>query len=186
MTTDALETLGTILGPEAKRDAIHLATCPVEAAHTIRAGEHIGLLPDGTAGVCDKPLGIADPFLEMAVQRGQRFHLVLYPGTVTSLRHVWEHPAFDGPEVAKDGLVINDANVAESQRWLTDMADRLGSGYGELVRRTEMYLSNGDWWRGANEFQGEYTDEEFWKHYETATGQTIPGKKKSNFLSCSC
>src|SRR6266478_2836013 len=83
VTTDALETLGTIITEKEKRDAIHLAVEPAVAAHTLRPGEHVGFMTgdgqDGTAGICDKPLGIVDPFLKEAVKRGEHFWLVVYP-----------------------------------------------------------------------------------------------------------
>ncbi len=42
-----------------------------------------------------KAVGIVDPFLQRSVLQGQRFYLCLFPGTVTSLRHVWTHPALE-------------------------------------------------------------------------------------------
>jgi hypothetical protein len=36
--TDALETLGNIIGPQEKRDAIHLAVCPVIAQEQLLPG----------------------------------------------------------------------------------------------------------------------------------------------------
>jgi hypothetical protein len=96
VATDALETLGTIIGENEKRDAIHLAVEPAVAGHYLRPGDHVGFLNGGTLGICDNPLGIVDPFLKSNVKTGQRFWLVLYPRGITSLRHVWTHPAFDG------------------------------------------------------------------------------------------
>jgi len=95
--TDALETLGMIhFKPEA-RDAIHLAVEPVEAGENLGVGFDVGIGADGKAyravpGI--KPLGIVDPFLPQPVGKGERFWLVVYPRMITSLRHVWEHPAF--------------------------------------------------------------------------------------------
>jgi hypothetical protein len=51
VATDALATLGTIIDETAGRDAIHLAVEPVVAAHNLSPGQHVGLFPDGTAGI---------------------------------------------------------------------------------------------------------------------------------------
>lgn len=81
---------------DCRRDAVHIAVAPVTAAGPLAPGQHVGLLGGGHefAGPCDRPVGIVDPFLTAGVEPGQRFWLFLYPGTVTSLRHFWTHPAF--------------------------------------------------------------------------------------------
>lgn len=105
VTTDALETLGTIIGAGEARDAIHLAVEPVEAGERLCIGEIVGLgldgkayavEPDGRApvGFVVKPLGIVDPFLKGGPKKGERFWLVVMPRQIRSLRHVWEHPDF--------------------------------------------------------------------------------------------
>src|ERR1041385_3217026 len=92
--TDALETLGTIIDENQKRDAIHLAVEPMVAKEYLKPGEHV--TADGVSCIPYRKhsVGIVDPFLEKTVQPGERFWLVLYPRTIKSLRHVWEHPAF--------------------------------------------------------------------------------------------
>jgi hypothetical protein len=80
-----------------RRDAIHIAVAPVVAAERLAPGQHVGLVQKGNlelVGPCDNCIGIVDPFLGEEVEPGQRFWLFLYPGTVTSLRHIWTHPAF--------------------------------------------------------------------------------------------
>ena len=83
---------------ENRRDAVHIAIAPVTADQDLIVGSHVGLKPGTTDLVGYFPstaVGIVDPFLtERVVKKGQRFWLFLYPGTVTSLRHVWTHPAF--------------------------------------------------------------------------------------------
>jgi hypothetical protein len=112
VSTDALETLGTIIDETAGRDAIHLAVEPVVAAHMLRPGDDVGFV-EGGVGYCENPVGIVDPFLkERWVQKGQRFWLVVYPRQITSLRHVWTHPAFEEHKNAPT------QSKAESEAWL--------------------------------------------------------------------
>lgn len=85
---------------EHRRDAIHVAVCPMTAAEELGRGEWVGVRSDGTVYGClrDDPecVGIVDPFLgEILVHQGARIFVFLKPGTVTSLRHVWTHPALD-------------------------------------------------------------------------------------------
>jgi hypothetical protein len=101
VATDALESLGTILSGEhlnSGRDAIHLAVEPVTAGETLYAGQQIGLVK-GEGGFvattkAKKKLGIVDPFIVGPVPTGNKFWLVVFPRTITSLRHVWSHPDF--------------------------------------------------------------------------------------------
>ena len=94
VATDALATLGMIHTKEEKRDAIHLAVIQVTATEKMMAGEPISAI-DGKAFCDSDGLGIVDPFLEHKwIQPGQQFWMILKPRLITSLRHVWEHPAF--------------------------------------------------------------------------------------------
>lgn len=97
--SDTLEHLGKIIPPGTihSRDAVHIAVAPVEAGATLRPGWPVGLAEDGKAYTLTvQHIGIVDPFLPdgSVVEEGRRFWLFLYPGAITSLRHVWTHPAF--------------------------------------------------------------------------------------------
>jgi hypothetical protein len=85
--------IGELCTDDARRDAIHFAVAPVEAATDLRPGEYVGVT-QGRASPHATPVGIVDPFFQGQVKKGQRFWLFLYPNTITSLRHVWTHPAF--------------------------------------------------------------------------------------------
>ena len=92
--TQAGPILGKLIEEDAHRDAVHIAVAPVEAACPLSRGQHVGFAPDGKAVPSTEPIGIVDPFLTADVATGQRFWLFLFPNTITSLRHVWTHPAF--------------------------------------------------------------------------------------------
>ncbi len=82
---------------ERRRDAIHVAVAPVTASVPLIPGQHVGLVDPASrelVGPCESNIGIVDPFLTVDVEPGQRFWLFLYPDTVTHMRHVWTHPAF--------------------------------------------------------------------------------------------
>jgi hypothetical protein len=82
---------------ERRRDAVHFAVAPMTAETELAPGQGIALSRANDfefAGPSDTPIGIVDPFLKLPVQPGQRFWALLNPGTISSLRHIWTHPAF--------------------------------------------------------------------------------------------
>lgn len=193
VTTDALATLGTIIGPNEKRDAIHLAVEPVIAAETLRPGQHITIV-DGRAygAIRARALGIVDPFLEAYnVEIGQRFWFIMYPRQVRSLRHVWSHPAFPDEGTA---VVETPRSKALSEKWLRTYCENHGEfSYEDLLtairggvlheeygpcRLNEDYLLFND-----QDAHGDIPAE-LWDHVETVTGLTnLP---RATHFSCSC
>lgn len=111
--------LGQLPSESAERDAIHVAIAPVMASHQLLPGQHVGINDEGKATGARPYVGIVDPFLIDAVSAGQRFYLILYPGSITSLRHEWTHPAF-----GKSGTVAMD-DRAKSEAWLRLYAEKM-------------------------------------------------------------
>ncbi len=87
--------LSELCGEDARRDAVHIAVAPVVAGEDLLPGERVFIDSNGVAYLGVDSIGIVDPFLmNRRVKLGEKFWLFLYPNTVTSLRHVWTHPAF--------------------------------------------------------------------------------------------
>lgn len=184
VATDALATLGTIIGPGEKRDAIHLAVEPVIAGEPLRPGEHI-TIKDGiaTAAPDGEGLGIVDPFLTERVQRGQRFWFVMYPRQVHSLRHVWTHPAF--PD--SDGVSAPaESPKADAENWLKAYAATIPMHMSELLYAAGDWVENREYLVQGGRFEGYSVPDEFWVHYSAYTGCEVPADKRGSFFSCSC
>jgi hypothetical protein len=187
VTTDALETLGSIITPNEKRDAIHLAVENVVAAHDLRAGEHVGFV-EGGVGTCDNPVGIVDPFLTVPVTKGSRFWLVVYPRQITSLRHVWTHPAFPESEVEAPASV---SPKEVSEKWMREWAMKHMSAdyYGDEtslnadVAYDNAMRAGSDNHIGPYEDARDHIDNEWWSHWETITGKQ---GNRGEYFSCAC
>lgn len=185
VSTDALETLGTIINETQKRDAIHLAVDPAIAAHTLRPGEDVGFV-EGGVGICDKPVGIVDPFLKANVKKGERFWLVVYPRKITSLRHVWSHPEFSD--------LIHEARdkdtKAESERWLRQFSEQTELSFSRVMECAQEWLDSDEYYtqQGGENMRDLFWDnkEDFWKHYQIFTGKRVEKEKQESFFSCSC
>jgi len=192
--TDALETLGTIIGENERRDAIHLAVEPVIAGENLKASDRIFLGDDGKAYKAHgntKALGIVDPFITTKVRVGERFWLVVMPRMITSLRHVWTHPDFaDTADITKEDK--DTAQVQRSKAYIANLADSVGISYQRLIDGAEDWVhcqENGHWGNyivGGAEMEGESVPDEFWHHYEVVTGNEVPEEYRSSFFSCSC
>lgn len=79
-----------------RRDAGHVAFMPITAAERLVPGQRVGLLNLEYASSAGPYVGIVDPFLietMEAVEAEQRFLLCFFPGSVTGLRHIYDHPA---------------------------------------------------------------------------------------------
>lgn len=191
--TDALDTLGSIITENEKRDAIHLAVEPAIAGQRLSPAADVGFLADGTLGLCspDDCVGIVDPFLPMPVNKGQRFWLVVYPRQITSLRHVWTHPRF--PEASQsqaqpEPTFDESDEMAKSRRWIKDFAADLEQTYGRLMTAAEIWLDNKDWTYDNSEIYKAHWKKfpEFWVHYEIVTGRKVDEDDRENFFTCSC
>jgi hypothetical protein len=209
VTTDALDTLGTIITAEEKRDAIHLAVEPVEAAVPLYAGQHVRLV-DGKAtwATLQSPnsdgVGIVDPFLDEPVEAGERFWLVVYPRQISSLRHVWEHPDFppSGETYLEETEEASAQTRALSEAWLREYlnaADCPGFDAVMSVIETGSWAASddGDYLRGSFSDWGPYihfdgTDAHgtippvFWEHVSIYLGRFIPEAERAEGFSCSC
>lgn len=179
--TDALATLGTIIGPNEKRDAIHLAVIPVMAKTTVYAGQHVDR--EGNPTTPKNSVGIVDPFITEAVYPGATFWLIIKPRMITSLRHVWVHPDF--PDELEADVHVVEA-VPASEQYIRDLAESVGLSYGRLIDAASGYLKYGSYVTGGAEMEGAYVPDEFWTHYENVTGETVIEADRGSFFSCSC
>lgn len=180
--------IGKILtAEENQRDAIHCAIIPVIAAHKMSSGAHVGLNNKGEASYAHEGpyLGVVDPFLDNAVAKGQKFYLFLYPNTITSLKHVWRHPAFDEEKIPAP-KELTQKEISEA--WIRDYAetDCDGLSYDDLMDAAETYYKYNDYLCQGGRFEGMGVSDEFWNHYEKVTGETVPEPKRGCVFTCSC
>ncbi len=186
VSTDALETLGTIHERDEHRDAIHIAVEPVEAGESLKPGEHItidrGIATGTTIG---NGIAIVDPYLVDHVQTGQRFWALLYPRTIKSLRHVWSHPGLpDEPALGAFSA------KSEAEAWIRQHADAMGLSYGALLEFAGTWLE-GDGWDGYRCSDSEHERDTFdaagfWPRYALVTGKSVPEDKRHSFFTCAC
>jgi hypothetical protein len=170
--------IGRLLTGQAHRDAVHIAVAPVVAKTRLKPGQHVGLVSRDEVGPSKHPIGIVDPFLKQPVQAGERFYLFLYPGSITSLRHEWTHPAFVGAEFMEEN---------ESRKYIEQIAERLGYTYKRLMEAADAWVQYETYETDNTEAYKKITPAEwdkFWECYEDITGVKV--KEKVPFFECSC
>lgn len=198
--TDALDTLGSVIDESQKRDAIHLAVIPATANERLLPGDHVSYDETGLSErtKVGEGVGIVDPFLIEALRPGDRFWLVVYPRQISSLRHVWEHPAFP-PSGETEPVAEPSPGItrADSEEWLRQLAVRAAGGLDDGA--------DGDGWdrytfdcfiRDLQNGDGEYVvlhgrdndissiPHETWLHLSNYLGREVA--PRATHFSCTC
>lgn len=168
----------------ASRDAIHVAVVPVTANEDLEPGQHVGRVTttQGCVEVNGHPVGVVDPFLKATVKAGQMFWLLLYPNTVTGMRHQWSHPEF--PEEATRPSHPDGPWNSPSAKWLQDFADENDLSYQRMMDAAANYLKSGECLSDGSRWSSSDLPDEFWDHYQVVTGVVV--RNRGSFFSCSC
>lgn len=205
---DALTYMGKILdGTDAARDAVHVAVERMTAGHSMDAGTQVSISHiDGT--VYETPydheaVGIIDPFLFDGVREGQECFVMLMPGTVTSLRHVWTHPSFDDvPDTPPEPAETKIEAERWIKAWLEDHGDNPGFDAVMAVVEHGSWSDGDSEWPATGQMESFYDDDlyiffhdadahgdippEFWDHASVYLGRTIPDDERATAFSCTC
>lgn len=166
--------LGTLIDNSRKveRDAVHIAVAPLVASTTLFPGQRINA--DGTPDMTG--VGIVDPFLSHKVEVGEKFWCFLFPGSITSLRHDWTHPAF------KSIQHNQTAALSVLEEYATDVY--VEGGVQELINSVSRYLDNDGY--QCLPFSGFSPGEDFWVAFEAVTGRNISKDDRPTYFSCAC
>lgn len=200
--TDALDTLGTLIGPGEKRDAIHIAVFPVVAAERLARGEHVSLNAalEAEWAPVNEGVGIVDPFLSEPVKKGDRFWLLVYPRQISSLRHVWEHPKFpasqetgqqDAEGLIQDAIELQNLREA-SKRWLEEwIATADCPDFHTTIGAMLQQRDGSSWESDYVHFDGQDAHGEIpaeaWHHLAIYAGITYEaGTDRPKYFTCSC
>jgi hypothetical protein len=181
---EPIKSIGKIITRPEQRDAVHIAIAPVEAAITLKPGQHVGTDGHGRIAASQPHIGVVDPYLQAPVKAGEKCWLFLYPGSITSLRHEWVHPTLKAPtEAAKD----------HSERWMRAWAmehmseDYYGDSEGGKKSEDEAYAfainAGHDQNIGPYGSARDHIDNEWWGHWEAITGRR---GDRDSYFSCSC
>lgn len=178
--------LGKLITTNPDRDCVHFAIMPVSAAvEGMKPGQRVAILP-GMDMCCPerddnpdlKAVGIIDPWLRKSELRMfDKFWVILDPGTIKTLRHVWRHPAVDTPAIV-----------------IGDFADRIGSDFATVVDFLEKLRDNpGDDWAKILEVKDSHvppvSDDEwnaFREAVESYVGIKLDGKTADRYFVCGC
>lgn len=185
-------TLGKLINQTTSRDAIHIAVAPVKATCTLKPGQHIGFVDntnqnvgytDGIIPRTIKFIGIVDPFLTEPVKENEWFYMLLYPKTITGLKHVWTHPEF---HIEDNNNEIIAGSKKESELWLRFYIKNYGGDYNDVIEAVKN-KGSACFGRDLNYEDFNEYDSEFWKHIQIVLGENLSDEHKETVtFRCAC
>lgn len=178
--------LGKTIDTIALRDAVHIAVLPVTAGEDMWRGQSVRIIDPNASEIVvhsgPPSIGIIDPFLTGNVMRGQRVWLLLYPNTITSIRHDWTHPVF-----GRTGA------VKAAEEWMREFAEQANLSYRDVMQAGRYSLADDSYFvqRGetfARDLMGDpATRIAYWKNFGILTGTAITEKQEEHpVFTCAC
>jgi len=171
---------------DSERDAIHIAIISVTADCTLKPGVDVAVIArndDFFATIEGYTVGIVDPFLKQDVKKGERFHVLLYPNTVTSLKHSWTHPSI------KDIPKPESKDIQRAKAYLEEFASSNRISYQELLdilyeANDEGYYNCGS----AEDLQDSLNcdKENLLFYYSIVSGKQLNRDKDDVWFGCAC
>lgn len=181
----------------AVRDALHIAVISMPAGDWLNPGEPVRIY-SGTVVGCDRNdkdcIGVVDPYISYAA-KDDLVWVCLNPNTVTTVQHVWEHPAFDISALKP----LPKPTKEESEAWLRDFCSKADCpDYDILIAAAtdqKVEPADEDYYPVAYKLTDEYLHFggrdahgripfEMWDHIENVTGEKCFLRPKR--FSCSC
>jgi len=176
---------------DAVRDAVHVAIVPLICGDNyLYAGMSVKLAygTTDTAIKCDdvyndgkiESIGVVSPFLKdrEIIRKGDRFWCMLNPGTVTGMKHHWEHPLFDSPTNL----------VSDSELWLRRFAETWNFDFDDMIsaaKEGDYILARGTDLHGKSELGEDYTL--FWHNLELYLGRKFSDDHREQVnWTCTC
>lgn len=214
---DATMTLGQLHDQEYPRDAIHLAVIQCIANEPLYKGDCVELVENNPSSdillvrrsTYRNSIGIIDPFLSRKdeyLEEGDKFWVVLHPGSISSLRHVWSHPNIpDTPETLKrfpktkteptkeqllGAAALMGDKKAQAKLLLIEVADQLDISFEFLLDSLSVaYINNGDSIVHPDDseyFEGLVIDDKVYEAFTTYTGRPVKSQPWNLHLDCYC
>ena len=86
---------------------------PVKSKERLYPGQQVGFdaANFGFVSASGKKVGVVDPFLSEPILPGQMVWVLMYPNSVTGLRHDWDHPDLVAPAPVNDEVDDVDIDV---------------------------------------------------------------------------
>lgn len=192
---------GQLIKGEVQRDAIHIACVPVVAMETLVPGQFIVLCEDTKDQV--KPalrdslgMGIVDPFLTQKVYAGDRFWCWLKPGSVTGMRHHFNHPLFpdefnttnriDSTKNTPTAISSEKQKIKDySEKWLRNFCDSYDLDFEYVINEasTGGSICAGEEW----DYDDDHDIDTFWTHLEVYLGRSFSHNERDTLQwRCAC
>lgn len=171
--------IGQIITEPQERDAIHMAVAPVIAGEGLMPGCKVDIVDGVAIEALRGGIGVVDPFLKKLIKRGETFWLFLNPGSITSLRHEWSHPAF----VTNDPKPLPTA----SEHYVRGFADANGFTYNHVLDVVTEAIEKGGAYGGDDDQADAFNDDKHNLIVHVAAIKGIPLPSDMDvYFSCAC